>query len=64
MTYSFEYRDQRGFAIEVEDEEGGNPTYMGQVYGNAETFEADTPFGAARKFRAQVDGELDPDEEE
>jgi hypothetical protein len=62
MVHNFEHRDQRGFAIEMEDDDG-DIVYIGQVYGDSQIFFAETPSDVALEFRRAVDERLDADDD-
>ena len=59
MTYSFEHRDYKGFAVEVDDNEGdGKTIYAGQVYGDSKSYYADTVEEVEVEFQRSVDERL------
>lgn len=62
MTYTFNYRDEKGFALEMEDQDG-DTVYVGQVYGDVQTFSASTVEYAEVEFQRLVDGRLGLEED-
>lgn len=64
MTYNFQYRDEKGFAIEVEGDDTSDPYYIGQVYGDTNTFQATSVQSAEIKFQRVVDELLDDDDDD
>jgi hypothetical protein len=62
MTYTFNHRDEKGFALEMEDQDG-DTVYVGQAYGDTQTFSANTVEDVKAEFQRLVDERLGAEED-